>query len=134
MKRAPNQRTQDSHFTSDLISATVSTLALVAHIDCAEDAVIDIQFLVGVAALSAFQVRVRVHDSQSFVIRRSSAGDYTNPVGMVLEAGRDGATDDLTITPSGETAWLRLDVSGVEAVEIWAAGTASTIVGAYGAN
>lgn len=135
MKGHANRPTEDSHYRGGLFTKTLAGIpALVAEIACAEDAVVDIQFAVTVADLTAFQVRARPHADVAFAIRRSLSAHFVAPTGMILEAGRTGASADLTITPAGESAWLRLDVSGIDAVQIWADGSGSVLNGAYGAN
>lgn len=89
-----------------------------------------LSFLVGVANLSAFSVDFQMHAEGDWVVIASAAADFTTPEGPVL-----GASGDLTTAAFGSTVhFLNLDVQGVYAVRLRAAGTSSTITGHYGAN
>jgi hypothetical protein len=115
---------------------TVSRAFSNADVDSAEDVLIagvsgfDIMwltFLVGTANLSAFTVEFRLSEDSDWFTIANSISDYTVPEGPIL-----GASGDLTTALSGSTAhFLRLDVRGVSGVRIKAAGTSSTITGAY---
>lgn len=87
-----------------------------------------IEFVVGTANLSAFTVALKVREDGNWFTVASAAGDYTTPEGPIL-----GASGDLTVAASGATVhWLKLDVRGVDAVRLQAAGTSSTVAGSFG--
>lgn len=89
-----------------------------------------VQFVVGIADLSAFTVDFKVHPSSDYFTIASAAADYTTPEGPVL-----GASGDLTIAADGATIyWLKLDIQGILQIRIQAAGTSSTILGYWGAH
>ena len=116
---------------SGSFSATVTASATVAEINVRECTTVFISFVVGVANLSAFTVEYRMDpNSSQYALMASAAADYTSPRGPVI-----GASADLTTAAFGATVqFLMLDVRGVYAVRIKAAGTASTITGYYGMN
>ena len=116
---------------SGSFSATVTASAQVAEINTREFTTLFVSFIVGVADLSAFTVEYKVDpNSTQYASIASVAADYTSPEGVVL-----GASSDLTIAAAGATVqFLMLDVRGVQAVRLKAAGTASTVTGYYGMN
>ena len=87
-----------------------------------------LSFVVGTASLTALTVELRVHPDGDWFTIASAAADFTTPEGPIL-----GASGDLTTAASGSTVhWLKMDVSGVVAVRVKAAGSSSTIAGHYG--
>lgn len=131
MKKRSDDTIVDSWYDSGTISnADIDTIEDVATIDVTGFTNLFISFLVGTATLTAFRVDFRVHSSGDWFNIASVGGDYTFPAGPML-----GASGDLTVAASGSTVhWLKLDVTGVQAVRLQAAGTSSTITGHYGAN
>lgn len=84
-----------------------------------------ITFTVSTAALSDFDVLFRAHQSGGAALVASVAADYTAPEGPIL-----GASGDLTTAAAGATVhWLHLDLRGVYAFRLRAAGTASNVTG-----
>lgn len=115
-----------------LISNTdVDALEQIALIPVMGRARLNIEFTVGVAALTAFEVGYLPVDSTSsaYMIVANVAADYTAPV--VNDPVR-GASDDLTIATVA-AHWLVLDTAGVAFVRLRAAGANSTVVGSWGA-
>ena len=120
--------TTASEFTSGTISnADIDSLETVAIITTSNYSRLMLTFTVATAALTDFNVDFQVHASGDFVTIASVAADYTSPEGPIL-----GASSDLTVAGTSGTHWLQLDVTGVYAVRIQAAGTSSVIAGHYG--
>jgi hypothetical protein len=116
---------------SGIISnADIDTIETVATIELANEEHLFLTFVVGAANLSSFEVAYRAHASGGWAVIATAAGDYTSPAGMVVDA-----SGDLTVAASGATVhWLRLNVGGIDAVRIRAAGTSSTLTGHYQAR
>lgn len=115
------------------VSATVTALADVATIYVRQQEVLWVSFVVGVAALSQFVVQGRVGAAGTFFTLASAAADFTAPPanGVII-----GASGDLTTAAGDSTTarWIKIDVKGLESIKLRAAGTASTITGAFEAQ
>ena len=108
-------------------NADVDSSEEVVTIDVTNRDYLWLTFVVGTANLSAFVVNYRVHPSGGYTVAASAAGNYTTPVHPVIKA-----TGDLNVAASGATVHsVKLDVKGVESVQVTAAGTNSTITGYY---
>jgi hypothetical protein len=115
--------------SGSITGGTVTALADIAAINVDRFARLFVEFTVDSAALSDFDVAFRCHTSASYVTVASIAADYTTPTGPVL-----AASGDLTTAGTSGTHWILLDVAGVQAVRLQAAGTSSVVAGYYGAN
>lgn len=82
-----------------------------------------LDFLIGVAALTAFTVEYRVTGLGAWLPMASAGADYTTPAHPVLKAS--GA---LPTAATGQH-YLKLDIRGIHSVRIRAAGTNTTIAG-----
>lgn len=92
---------------------------------------LNIEFTVGVAAFTAFEVGYLPVDSASstYMIVASVTADFTAP--PVNHPVR-GADSDLTIATVA-AHWLVLDTRGIAKVRLRAAGANTTVVGSWGA-
>lgn len=121
-----------SEHAGGLISNTdVDALEQIALIPVNGRERLNVEFTVGVASLTAFEVAYKPCDSASsaFFVVANATGDFTAPSGN--DAVR-GASGDLTGAAAG-AHWLVLDTQGIAQVRLRAAGTSSTIAGSWGA-
>ena len=107
----------------------VTTLEDVAIIGVRGAEVLQFSFLVGAAALTAFDIAGRVSSGGGWFTIATAAGDYTTPNHPVLDA-----SGSLVTAAQGATVhWCKVDVRGLESVRLQASsGTSSTITGHYG--
>ena len=88
-----------------------------------------VTFVVGVASFTAFVVAYQAYPGGAFVTVASATADYTT--GIDVDGPVRGASGDLTGAAAG-THWLALNLGGVHAVRLSAAGANTTVVGGYG--
>lgn len=114
--------------TGKFTNSDVDSIEDLATIDVEGANVLWVQFLCTVAALTAFTVEYRAHPAAPWFTIASAGSDYTSPGGPML-----GASGDLTTAAASSSAvrWLKLNVQGVSAVRLRAAGTSSVVVGYY---
>lgn len=87
-----------------------------------------LSFVVGTANLTAFTVDYQMHEDGAWATTVSAGAKYTTPTQPVIVA-----SGDLNTAAFGATVhYLCLNILGVAAVRIKAAGTSSTISGHYG--
>jgi hypothetical protein len=112
-----------------ITNAAVTTLEDVAIIEVRGAEVLQFSFVVGSAALTAFDVAGRVGASGGWFTIATAAGDYTTPNHPVLDA-----SGSLVTAAAGATVhWAKIDVRGLESVRLQASsGTSSSIAGHYG--
>ena len=112
-----------------ITNQAVTTLEDVAVIGVRGAEVLQFSFLVGAAALTAFDVAGRVNSGGGWFTIATAAGDYTTPNHPVLDA-----SGSLVTAASGSTVhWAKIDVRGLESVRVQASsGTSSTINGHFG--
>ena len=110
------------HFT-----ATVTALADVVLIPCIGKERLAISFVVGAANLSDVDIGGKVADDQGYAVLATATGDFTTPVFPVIKA-----SGDLGAAASGSTVhWIVIDCRGWHTIRLRAAGTASTVTGAW---
>lgn len=103
----------------------VDSIETVVEIPTHENTILWIEFLVGTADLTDFNVDFKAHRDGDYFTVASVAADYTSPEGPIL-----GASSDLTVAAAGGTVhWLKLDIFALDMIRIQAAGTSSTITG-----
>lgn len=92
---------------------------------------LNVEFTVGVASLTAFEVAYKPADSTSsnFFVVANTTANFTTPN---ENSAVRGASADLTGAAVGQH-WLVLDTMAVAQVRLRAAGTNSTISGSWGA-
>lgn len=95
---------------------------------------LNIEFVVGTASFTAFEVGYKPSDSTSsdFFVVANAAADFT--AAGVNDAVR-GASGDLTTAAAGATIhWLVLDTKGIATVQLRAStGSSGTVAGSWGA-
>jgi hypothetical protein len=123
----------NTFFGGDFSKPSVSAIQVLIDIKVQGRTRLNVEFAVGVAALTAFEVSFITFDSTTAQTRpmvvANVATDYTAPA--VNDPVR-GASDDLMVATVGNH-WLVIDCTGVDKVRLRASGTASTVVGTYGA-
>ncbi len=125
MPMHPGNFSRGEFSNADLDSSDDTVLELIT----AGRSWLNLSFYVGTAALTAFSVYFRYHESGDLVLMASTTADYSSPTGPIL-----GASGDLTVAEedSAEAHFLHLDVRAVQSVLITATGTSSSIAGHYG--
>jgi hypothetical protein len=76
-----------------------------------------VQISVATQALDAFLVQGRCSADAAFATLYSAAGDFTSPVGLILDA-----SGDLTILAAAASGWFLMDVRGLYEVKLLASG------------
>ena len=95
----------------------------IAVIEVADYTALWIEFLVGVANLTAFTIEYKLTGNGDYLPMASASGDYTTPNFPITKA-----SGNLAAAAFGATVhWARMDVRGVHTVRIKAAGVSSTI-------
>ena len=111
------------HFTN----ADVDTIESLVEIPCIGKERLAVQFVVGTANLSDFQVDGKVADDMGYSTLASATGDFTTPVLPIIKA-----SSDLNAAASGSTVhYLVIDCRGFHTIRLQAAGTSSTVTGAW---
>lgn len=114
---------------NQVISGTVTALAVFATIDVRQQENVCISFVVGVANLTDFLIEARATDGsgQWFTIA-TATGDFTTPVFPVLKA-----SGDLNAAAFGATVhFVWLNCKALQTIRLSAQGAASTITGVAG--
>ena len=111
------------HFTN----ADVDTLEDLVEIPCIGKERLAVSFVVGTANLSDFDIGGKVCDDQGYAVLATATGDFTTPVFPVIKA-----SGDLGAAASGATVhWIVIDCRGWHTIRLRAAGTSSTVTGAW---
>lgn len=106
-----------------------------ADIDSAEDvAIIEVdgmkvlwlEFVITVAALTAFTIEYSLGNDGNWLPMASASGDFTTPNHPVLKA-----SGSLVTASTSGVHWCKLDVAGVRRVRLRAAGNSSNLLGKY---
>lgn len=107
----------------------------VATITTASFGRLGLQIVNSVAQLTAFKIQIRTAVDAPWHTMYSSAGDYTTPAKTMIAAGNKlGAALDFTTmasTGNDSAGYILLDVIGLNAIKIVAAGN-TAIISVYG--
>ena len=109
----------------------ITTLTTVVEINVTDWEFLYITFTVGSAALTAFDIAYRAHDSGGYAVLANAAGDFTSPAGIVIDA----SASPVTAAADGTVYGVLLNVKAAQSVRIRASsGTTSTMSGHYRAS
>ena len=111
----------DVDSVEDLLSTDGSEAWQVVH----GSEYLGLSFLVGTADLTNFDIYYKFHPDGDAALAANADTDFTTPVHPVIKA-----SGDLNVAAAGSTVhWAQLDIRGVYAIRLRAAGTSSAVSG-----
>jgi hypothetical protein len=109
-----------------IANADIDSLEVVATIETEGMKTLWLDFSVSVAALTGFAIDFQLRETGNWLSVANTGAAFTTPTHPVVRA-----SGDLTGAGTSGVHWCRLDVSGVWAVRIRAAGASSNLLGSF---